>query len=994
MKKRKTYEISVIDKTYSKIISDETKFYTSDTALELYFELKEIEYDFESAEIVLLNIDDRSLVTRPVSKVNNDFVYELDDDIIAHYGDWRGQVRFEQEGEIYVSSPVKFRIENDLSNERPPQLSDVQSWVSLKRYADSLVDELKQAVLSVDELEGTFNANELERQDKFETAEQSRQTTFEANETERDETFNNNEDIRQTQELEREKAETQRASAESSRVSAEEQRKIDHANRSAVSPDETTFIYQSPQNIYNYKTNADGIRFGSNGAEISDAAYSSSDYIKVESGTYVIGFPDSTDSVSLSRVPFYDTNKNFLNIVSNGSTFAAGRTIEVTFSQSGYIRVTPSNDVKHLLVVAKKENFDGFHEFSWTQDITAQPKVQSVGKNELIAGSVGVNETDFIEKGKNLFNKNDVSLDTFYTTPPLTTPLSGYYTINNPILLKANTKYTINMVRQYVLFSLEGGLLESNNTGDNNKTVTITTPNSDVYLYVSGSTSNLDDTQIEVGSEVTSYEPYAYRFPDLRINTNQIDGGSGGTSNSSSGNLSVSKNGENFKLTSDLFGEEIEINTERYSSRESRVFNFTSTKLNDIVIQNNTDDVAPIRTFTTVGANHGYTTIAIVNGSHDKTKADLGSRWTDGTETFTLLLVEPNKLTFGNSYITDSKGVTTAVRKLPTSNLSHVSGATNTSIVNTSNSVTGQLYPTIGNLSVAYELDGEEITEDGNHSGDTLVVKESYKVLDYGAIVDFAQNNIGVSYAENTDKIAGIVKISNTYTFRKGLKCTTSHSLLALKNVNLGRCGFLQSFPMSVSGYTVKRFMPNVKAKSGYDFSKGVDLSTYSADLVFNQSDNVNTEIPASYTIDWLYSQSGKKTIGFAMGYIVDKTNSKNTDRIVNASNTWDMRGTTKNYPIAIESISLEKDDYLNFQGFRNYVHPEHQFVEVEDSSSTYLYTLLDTGVHTYDLSDNIGDGLTTIQSDGELLLNDTVDANGVVVKSNKNNASGVFKSN
>ena len=268
MKKRKTYEVSVIDKTYSKTVSDETKFYTSDTALELVFKLKETEYTFESAEIVLLNIDDRSLVTRPVSKVNNDFVYEIDDDIIPHYGEWHGQLRFEA-GETYVSSPAKFRIENDLSNERPPQLSDVQSWVSLKRYADKLTDELKQAVLSVEGIEDTFNANETERQSQFETAEQSRQTTFETNESERDETFKINETTRQAQELEREEAEDtrqtvfedneanrtetfntnevtrqesettrqqaegERESAESNRVSAEEQRKLDHANRSA-----------------------------------------------------------------------------------------------------------------------------------------------------------------------------------------------------------------------------------------------------------------------------------------------------------------------------------------------------------------------------------------------------------------------------------------------------------------------------------------------------------------------------------------------------------------------------------------------------------------------------------------------------------------------------------------------------------------------------------------------------------------------------------------
>ena len=225
------YEISIIDKTYSKIISDETKFYTSDTALELGFELKETEYDFEGAEIVLLNIDDRSLVTRPVTKSLDSFSYELEDDIIAHYGEWRGQLRFEQDGEIYVSSPVKFRIENDLGNERPPQLSDVQSWVSLKRYADSLTEELKQAVLSIEGVEDTFKANELERQSQFSNAEQSRQTTFETSESERDETFSTNETTRQTQELEREKAEAIRQQAENQRIEAESIREANDLKR-------------------------------------------------------------------------------------------------------------------------------------------------------------------------------------------------------------------------------------------------------------------------------------------------------------------------------------------------------------------------------------------------------------------------------------------------------------------------------------------------------------------------------------------------------------------------------------------------------------------------------------------------------------------------------------------------------------------------------------------------------------------------------------------
>ena len=109
----------------------------------------------------------------------------------------------------------------------------MQSWVRLKRYADGLVDELKQAVLSVEGIEDTFNANELERQTTFETVEQSRQIAFNDNETNRTETFNANEATRQENEIARQQAETQRATAESSRVSAEAQRKIDHENRSA-----------------------------------------------------------------------------------------------------------------------------------------------------------------------------------------------------------------------------------------------------------------------------------------------------------------------------------------------------------------------------------------------------------------------------------------------------------------------------------------------------------------------------------------------------------------------------------------------------------------------------------------------------------------------------------------------------------------------------------------------------------------------------------------
>lgn len=220
MKKKKLFEVSLINKTYSRSLQDTTKFYTSDTALELGFELLEVEYNFDSAEVLLLNVDDRSLVTRKVTKGIRGFTYELEQDIVDHFGEWKAQLKFEKDDEIYVSSPVSFGIENDLSNDRPPTLTDVNSWKNLKNYADDLVNELKQAVLEAVANEEaravTFNQKEVDRQLRFDVAEQSRNTGEQA----------------------RQQAESDRVTAESKRVEAEAVRVANETERNLASVEE------------------------------------------------------------------------------------------------------------------------------------------------------------------------------------------------------------------------------------------------------------------------------------------------------------------------------------------------------------------------------------------------------------------------------------------------------------------------------------------------------------------------------------------------------------------------------------------------------------------------------------------------------------------------------------------------------------------------------------------------------------------------------------
>lgn len=208
MKKKKLFEVSVINKTYSKPLQDTSKFYTSDSALELGFQLLEVEYTFDSAEILLLNIDDRSFVTRVANKNVDGFVYEIEDDIVDHFGEWKAQLKFEKDGEIYVSSPVIFRIENDLSNDRPPQLTEVNNWKNLRTIADGLIDDLRIELDSLAEQELEIENAETVRQQ----AESQRQSTFETNETKRQTTF--------------ETAEAERQSAELSRIENESQRNL------------------------------------------------------------------------------------------------------------------------------------------------------------------------------------------------------------------------------------------------------------------------------------------------------------------------------------------------------------------------------------------------------------------------------------------------------------------------------------------------------------------------------------------------------------------------------------------------------------------------------------------------------------------------------------------------------------------------------------------------------------------------------------------------
>jgi hypothetical protein len=137
------------------------------------------------------------------------------------------------------------------------------------------------------------------------------------------------------------------------------------------------------------------------------------------------------------------------------------------------------------------------------------------------------------------------------------------------------------------------------------------------------------------------------------------------------------------------------------------------------------------------------------------------------------------------------------------------------------------------------------------------------------------------------------------------------------------------------------------------------------------------------------------------MGYIVDKTNSKNADRISNTINGWDMRDTKKSYPIAIEDVILEAGEYRTFMGFRNYLSPEEVGIAtnlnmVQDKKDLYVYADLNQNVSglNKELNDHIGKSVALIQGENFTPINDIVSSDGVMFNVSNGIGNGILKVN
>ncbi|MEU1586641.1 hypothetical protein [Micromonospora sp. NPDC005710] len=361
-------------------------------------------------------------------------------------------------------------------------------------------------------------------------------------------------------------------------------------------------------------------------------------------------------------------------------------------------------------------------------------------------------------------------------------------------------------------------------------------------------------------------------------------------------------------------------------------------------IHDTSDDNCPINTgWSYVGGNHGYNVgNQIVVTNHGKTTVDVGSQWTDGTRTFTLLAItNADSLLFGNPY-TIVDGIAQGARVKPGSPLTHLSGATHTATV----PITGltpdvQIRPATHSHTVTVELDGRQLP-DGRSTGQELSIRESYLIPSYQGMIDTARANIGTPIATIMSRIPSLCRISNVYRWSQG-GLLVEQTVAALErftlNAGVTQCGALTA----VAGGTRRQFMPNVGTAGGLNWSGWANIDTLPSLTDFTPATLTNRLWPASSMTQWVLNSGQVQQWGIAVGLLpaadgVPEIRARHTT----AKGWFITSSLKKNYPQLVWGRTLEAGESVTGTAYRRYLAPPSAATEIVVSDPTTDFVMIE----------------------------------------------------
>jgi|GEM_PF-2074315 len=361
-------------------------------------------------------------------------------------------------------------------------------------------------------------------------------------------------------------------------------------------------------------------------------------------------------------------------------------------------------------------------------------------------------------------------------------------------------------------------------------------------------------------------------------------------------------------------------------------------------IHDTSDDNCPIHTgWSYIGGNHGYnigTQIAVTN--HGKTTADLGSRWTDGIRTFTLLAVpNGNSLLFGNPY-TIVDGVAQGVRVRPAAALTHVAGATNrTTVPITVLTPDVQIRPATHSHTVVVDLDGRPLP-DGRSTGEQLRIRESYVIPSYRGMIDTAQANIGTPLATIMTRIPPMCRIDNDYRWSPAGLLVTQR-VTAMDRFTLST-GVTQCSALTVpAGGSRRQFMPNVEVAGTLNWSTWARIDTITAITDITPASLRDPTMPAAGMTQWAVSGGGAQLWGIAAGLLpVDDGEPATRVRYTTAKSWFVSSSLKKNYPQLVWGRELWPGQTVTGTAYRRYLAPPSAATELVVSDGSHDFVIIE----------------------------------------------------
>ena len=624
--------------------------------------------------------------------------------------------------------------------------------------------------------------------------------------------------------------------------------------------------------------------------------------------------------------------------------------------------------------------------------ITEMEALQQAASDAAAAAQAVAIGAASLQPSKNLYDKDaDYGLGTFWNGAQTTPVTSGYptYYASPKITLTRGATYTINNARNIAFFKADGSLAGTryiNNPSEGPVTFTLGDPAQDpsgveqmIGFNVTAATR--PTAQLELGSSATSYEKFGIKIPDLLSGGRYLDEyladtAAGVDAAKRAGGILVYASGNElsvrsaFDATRDIImpvhlagqtisTHEVSVILSRIASQanvalvpatatDAQVWPVVDTNvITDTAAQGihgPSDDNTPINVqWSYVGGNHPYNAGSkVTKTGHGMTSADLGSTWSDGTRTYTLVKIDDaNNVTFANPY-TVSSSVVTGGTTIPAATLTHVSGATHTGNI----AITGgvslvELGPSTHSRSVVALIDGKPL-RDGNTAGQVLTITETYLIVSYKGLVDWAQANVGSNPFTNLPSMTQLARVSNTYRFTRS-QVTVSQKVTALEKFVINM-GVTQAIPLTVySGWSKKQFMPTIGSVGGLDFSTLADLSGMSADINIGSGQFGDALNPPQRMVQWVYDGSNVPQYGLSVG-ILPVADGAPAQRLKNASTrAWFISNSfKKNYPQIAWGKTLNVGDSLSGTGYRTYLAPPDTTAEVVVSDGSDTWAFLD----------------------------------------------------